>query len=80
MVQAMIDAGVKIIQYREKDKKMLDKYKECQKMRELTRQAGVTFIINDDVDSCTFGGCRWDSHRAGRSSHGESKRTGRGRR
>ena len=29
---------------------MLDKYKECQKIRELTRQAGVTFIINDDVD------------------------------
>jgi len=50
VVQAMIDAGVKIIQYREKDKKMLDKYKECQKIRELTRQAGVTFIINDDVD------------------------------
>src|SRR5690606_3253325 len=42
--------GVKIIQYRGKDKKMLDKHKECQKIRELTRQAGVTFIISDDVD------------------------------
>jgi len=50
VVQAMIDAGIKIIQYREKDKKKLYKYEECQKIRMLTRQAGVTFIVNDDVD------------------------------
>ncbi|MDK2810413.1 MAG: thiamine-phosphate pyrophosphorylase [Petroclostridium sp.] len=50
VVQQMIEAGVKIIQYREKDKKMLYKYEECKKIRELTRQAGVTFIVNDDID------------------------------
>ena len=50
IVQAMIQAGVKIIQYREKNKKMMDKYEECKKIRALTWAAGVTFIINDDVD------------------------------
>lgn len=50
VVRAMIEAGVKIIQYREKDKKPLYKYEECRKIRELTKQAGVTFIVNDDID------------------------------
>jgi len=50
VVKNMIDAGVKIIQYREKDKKMKAKYQECQVIREMTRQAGVTFIVNDDID------------------------------
>jgi len=46
----MIKAGLKVIQYREKDKRMREKYQECLKLREMTRQAGVTFIINDHVD------------------------------
>lgn len=50
VVKAMINAGIKIIQYREKEKKLLHKYNECLKIRELTREAGVTFIVNDDVD------------------------------
>ncbi|MBC8015282.1 MAG: thiamine phosphate synthase [Sporomusaceae bacterium] len=50
VVKQMIDAGVKIIQYREKDKKMKAKYQECTVIREMTRQAGVTFIVNDDID------------------------------
>jgi thiamine-phosphate pyrophosphorylase len=50
VVQQMIEAGVKIIQYREKDKKMLYKYEECKKIREMTKAAGVTFIVNDDID------------------------------
>jgi thiamine-phosphate pyrophosphorylase len=50
VIQEMIDAGVKIIQYREKNKKMLDKYQECIKIRKMTKDAGVTFIINDDID------------------------------
>lgn len=49
VVNAMIKAGVKLIQYREKDKKLLEKYKECVAIRELTKAAGVTFIVNDDV-------------------------------
>lgn len=50
VVRAMIDAGVKIIQYREKDKKLREKYRECEKIREITRSEGVTFIVNDDID------------------------------
>ncbi|MHB1336560.1 MAG: thiamine phosphate synthase [Candidatus Humimicrobiaceae bacterium] len=50
VVKAMINSGVKIIQYREKEKKLLQKYHECLNIRELTRTAGITFIINDDID------------------------------
>jgi thiamine-phosphate pyrophosphorylase len=49
VVRAMIRSDVKIIQYREKDKTSAQKYRECVTIRELTRQAGVTFIVNDDV-------------------------------
>lgn len=49
VVGAMIRAGVKIIQYREKDKKLAAKYDECLEIREMTRRAGVTFIVNDDI-------------------------------
>ncbi|BBD08196.1 thiamine phosphate synthase [Desulfovibrio ferrophilus] len=50
VVRAMLDAGIKIIQYREKTKKMGAKYKECIALREMTRQAGAALIINDDID------------------------------
>jgi len=50
VVKAMLSAGIKIIQYREKEKKMLHKYNECVKIRELTYAAGATFIVNDDID------------------------------
>lgn len=50
VVREMIDAGISIIQYREKDKSMLEKYNECKVIRELTKEAGVTFIVNDNVD------------------------------
>ena len=46
----MIAAGIKIIQYREKDKPLREKYIQCLALREMTRQAGVIFIINDHVD------------------------------
>lgn len=50
VVKAMLDAGITIIQYREKDKKMRYKYEECLKIRELTTAANATFIINDDIE------------------------------
>lgn len=50
VVRQMIEAGIKIIQYREKDKTLRDKYNECLHIREITREADVTFIINDHVD------------------------------
>ncbi len=50
IVKEMIDSGIKLIQYREKEKNMLEKYNECKQIRELTKNAGVTFIVNDHVD------------------------------
>ena len=50
VVRAMMEAGIKVIQYREKDKKVREKYNECLKIREMTQQAGVTFIVNDNID------------------------------
>ncbi|MCX7710451.1 MAG: thiamine phosphate synthase [Clostridia bacterium] len=49
VVKALIKSGIKIIQYREKDKKLLEKYRECTEIRALTQTAGVTFIVNDDI-------------------------------
>ena len=49
VVKAMIDAGITLIQYREKEKTMLEKYRQCETLRKLTRDAGVTFIVNDHV-------------------------------
>ncbi|OPY58905.1 MAG: Thiamine-phosphate synthase [Pelotomaculum sp. PtaU1.Bin035] len=46
----MIASGIKVIQYREKEKKLRQKYDECLVIRKMTRVAGVTFIINDHVD------------------------------
>jgi thiamine-phosphate pyrophosphorylase len=50
VVARMIEAGIKIIQYREKEKSDRQKHQECLKIREMTRDAGVTFIVNDRVD------------------------------
>jgi len=50
VVKEMIDAGIKIIQYREKEKEMGEKYEQCMKIREMTTGAGVFFIVNDHAD------------------------------
>lgn len=50
IVKSLIDAGIKIIQYREKNKTKKEKLKECLEIKEITDEAGVTFIINDDID------------------------------
>jgi thiamine-phosphate pyrophosphorylase len=50
VVSRMLDAGIKIIQYREKSKTMLEKYRQCVKLREMTAEAGAAFIINDHID------------------------------
>ena len=46
----IIKSGVKVIQYREKDKHAREMYLECLKIREMTQANGVTFIINDHID------------------------------
>lgn len=50
VVQAMLDAGIMIIQYREKTKSRREKLDECLKIRDMTNAAGAFFIVNDDVD------------------------------
>ncbi len=52
VVQAMIEGGVRIIQYREKrpEKSFAEMLEECREIRRLTRAAGVLFIVNDYAD------------------------------
>lgn len=50
VVEHMIRAGIKTIQYREKDKSKRDMYKECVKIRTMTADADVIFVVNDHVD------------------------------
>lgn len=49
VVREMIAADVKIIQYREKEKKPRLQYQECLEIRKVTADAGVVFIVNDDA-------------------------------
>ena len=49
-VRDMLDAGIKIIQYREKEKTGREMYAQCLKLREMTRAAGALFIIDDFAD------------------------------
>jgi thiamine-phosphate pyrophosphorylase len=50
VVREMIKAGIKIIQYREKERSVREKYRECREIRKLTSEAGVMLIINDHLD------------------------------
>ena len=50
VVAALLTAGVKIIQYREKKKKAGEMLRECEILRKMTREAGACFIVNDHVD------------------------------
>lgn len=50
VVRLMLDSGVRIIQYREKEKAKLGKFNDCRTLRDLTAQKNALFIVNDDVD------------------------------
>ncbi len=50
VAKALLDAGIRILQYREKDKKAGLMLEECLALREMTRAAGACFIVNDHVD------------------------------
>jgi thiamine-phosphate pyrophosphorylase len=50
VMREAIEAGVRTIQYREKDKSRLSMYRECVILRTMTADAGVCFIVNDYVD------------------------------
>ncbi len=49
-VQEMIDAGIKIIQYREKEKMYRHKIEEAKQIAKLCHENGVLFIVNDHID------------------------------
>ena len=49
-VADMLDAGIKVIQYREKEKSGLDMYRQCVKIREMTADAGALLLIDDFTD------------------------------
>jgi thiamine-phosphate pyrophosphorylase len=50
MAQEILVAGVKILQYREKGKKQKQVYEECVILRQMTREAGALFIVNDYIE------------------------------
>ena len=50
IVADAIDGGVGVVQLREKDRTARERYELGRELRELTREAGVTFVVNDRVD------------------------------
>lgn len=52
VVREMIKGGIKILQYREKNKykSFKELYEECREIRKITYNEGITFIVNDFID------------------------------
>lgn len=49
VVKQMLEAGIKLIQYREKEFTMRQKLSECLAIRELCTEHKACFIVNDDI-------------------------------
>ncbi len=50
VVKQMIKGGIKVIQYREKNKSFKEMYEEAMILRQITRDAEVIFIVNDHIE------------------------------
>ncbi len=50
VVAEMLEAGVRLVQYRAKEKEAGDRFRECREIRRLTREAGAALIVNDHPD------------------------------
>jgi thiamine-phosphate pyrophosphorylase len=50
MTKKMLEAGIKVIQYRDKVKSKNEKVVDCKEIKKLCKEKGATFIINDDID------------------------------
>jgi len=50
VVAAAIEGGVGVVQLREKDRSARERYETGRRVRALTREAGVAFVVNDRVD------------------------------
>ena len=48
--KALLDGGIKVLQYRDKIKSNREKYDECLTIRKLTAEYDATFIVNDSVE------------------------------
>lgn len=49
-VRILAGEGIGIIQYREKDLSPLEKFRECERIRRITEEAGALLVINDHPD------------------------------
>ncbi|MGM0645687.1 MAG: thiamine phosphate synthase [Thermodesulfobacteriota bacterium] len=49
VVARMLEAGVRLVQYREKQKTPGEQYQECLRLREMTHAANAALVVNDDV-------------------------------
>lgn len=49
-VRQALEAGVVLVQYREKEKVLSERLNEARQLLALCRQAGAPFIVNDDVE------------------------------
>lgn len=64
----MVEAGIRVIQYREKYRSMREKAAEAKEIRKITADAGVLFIVNDhpelallsEADGVHIGQDDWD--------------------
>ena len=50
VARALLGAGIRILQYREKRKKDGEKLEQCRLLRRITREYNACFIIDDHVD------------------------------
>lgn len=50
VARQILQTGVKILQYREKNKKQGEMYRECLEIRKLTKELGALFIVNDYLE------------------------------
>ncbi len=50
MVRAVLEAGIRFIQYREKEKTRRQLYADAMRLGELTRSYNAVFIVNDHAD------------------------------
>jgi thiamine-phosphate pyrophosphorylase len=52
LAKSAIEGGLKLLQYREKGLSRSEGFQVASALRELTQSAGVTLLINDDIDLC----------------------------
>ncbi|MDR3330687.1 MAG: thiamine phosphate synthase [Endomicrobium sp.] len=50
VVKEMLDAGIRVLQYRDKNKTKLEKFKQCEIIRKITLDYNAFFVVNDDID------------------------------